>query len=180
MGVPFLIDYRVRSTRVLASVDKNTYYVQMWSFGAQKDLFDRLEQLESRPHPSDIRAELDTAQEVIVALRSLQDAQIVQLDLFETKLKDLTLAVAEGIENVARKERRIASTLARARKELAERGLEAEGIDAEIRELSDVDGAGSEEPRLPAVPSEVAVDEPEVSSIEGVPLYVMRAVRGLS
>jgi len=151
----------------------------MWGFGVQKDLIGRLERLESAQNDPTVEMVAGHNEQEIIALRALQDVQEKQLDLFETKLKDLTLAVAEGIENVARKERRIASTLARAKKELSERGLEAEGIDAEIAELSEVDGARSEEPRLPAVPSEVGVDEPQISSVPGVPLYIMRAVRGL-
>jgi len=151
----------------------------MWPFDIQKPVLGRLERLESLQDRPAIEPLVDQHTGEIERLQGDWVRQHDQLELFQTKLKDLTIAVAEGIENVARKERRIGATLARAKKELAERGLEAEGIDAEVAELSEVDGAGSDEPRLPAVPSQMEVAEPEISSVPGVPLHVMRQVRGL-
>jgi len=58
----------------------------------------------------------------------------------EARINHLTLAVAEGIQHVDRAERRIAGTVARARKLLAESGVESPGLEAEAYELRLLDG----------------------------------------
>jgi len=73
----------------------------------------------------------------------------------EARINHLTLAVAEGIQHVDRAERRIAGTVARARKLLAESGVESPGLEAEAYELRLVDGDGSKEPRVQQVPPNV-------------------------
>jgi len=95
------------------------------------------------------------------------------------KVKNLTLATAEGIENVARKERRIGATLARARKDLKKLGFEDAGLEAEATELQPVNGTGGEEQGLPAVRDAVAEVASQASSIKGVPLETLQRYRGL-
>lgn len=70
----------------------------------------------------------------------------------------LTMAVAEGIENVQRAERRVRATVARARKELREHGMESAGLEAEWSELRERDGDGGEGEGVPPVQEHVARD----------------------
>jgi len=118
----------------------------------------RLEGLESAPTPGDRVTnleELASAQE-----RTLADQQ--------QKIKDLTFAVSEGIERTDRAERRIRNAIQRARKELAARGFDDPGLEAEDQELRIVDGDGGGDRGVPAVSEEVAAVEPAPSSIRGV------------
>ncbi|MDH3463974.1 MAG: hypothetical protein OEM32_10160, partial [Acidimicrobiia bacterium] len=64
---------------------------------------------------------------------------------------DLNLAVAEGIKNVERAENRIRATVRRAREQLADVGLESPGLEAEYRDLQDVNGARRAAPPMPPV-----------------------------
>jgi len=73
----------------------------------------------------------------------------------EARINHLTLAVAEGIQHVDRAERRIAGTVARARKLLAESGVESPGLEAEAYELRLLDGDSGKEPRVLQVPTNV-------------------------
>jgi len=98
----------------------------------------------------------------------------------EAKFKELTLAVAEGIESVSRKERRIAATLARARKDLKKLGYENAGLEAEASELNEIDATGSDEQRVPAMREAVGAAIEQASSIRGVPLETLRRYRGLT
>ncbi|MEE8139189.1 MAG: hypothetical protein V3T81_10035, partial [Thermoanaerobaculia bacterium] len=91
----------------------------------------------------------------------------------DQRLKDVTFAVAEGIERVDRAERRIHATIKRARKELAESGFESPGLESEAAELQLVDGKGSDPVEVSTVPEAV-----ESSSIKGVPAETLRRVRG--
>lgn len=151
----------------------------MWPSSVPTDIKSRIEALESNPLPVDVGPALDTLREEIVALRATQDASSNRVELLEGKMKDLTLAVAEGIENVARKERRIGATLARARKELRDRGYEDPGLDAEAHELSLVDGAGGESDGVRRVPEDVEDAKEEASSIKGVTKEELRRARGM-
>lgn len=72
---------------------------------------------------------------------------------------DITLAVDEGIREVTRKENRIRATVRRAREELADRGLESPGLEAEAAELRERDGGRGEEEELPAVHAGVGGDQ---------------------
>jgi len=88
----------------------------------------------------------------------------------------LRMAVAEGIEHVERVERRIQATVRRARKELAEEGVEHPGLEAEASELQLIDGGGSDRAWVPPVPENVGGAE---SSIPGVTQEQIRRVRGV-
>ena len=99
------------------------------------------------------------------------------LDL-EKRLRDTNVAVSEGIERTERTERRIASTVARARKELRESGYDHPGVEAEAHELRNVDASGGGPVGVPPVPEEVADDADHPSSIRGVPASALRRVRG--
>jgi len=96
----------------------------------------------------------------------------------ERRVKALTFAVEEGIERVSRTERRIHATIKRARKELAERGLEDPGVEGEAAELRLVDGGRSEGGEVPEVQEGMGPAESEASSIPGVPAETLRRVRG--
>jgi len=130
----------------------------------------RIEALESDPHHLNLTTELNVLKQEIVVLRNETDA---------TRERQ-TLAIGEGIEKVERAERRISATLARARKELKKRGYEDPGLEAEAHEFHDVNGAGGEEQRLPAVREALAVADEQASSIPNVPLATLQRARGIS
>jgi len=71
------------------------------------------------------------------------------------KFTELTLAIDHGISHVDRAQRRINATVQRARDQLAENGVESPGLEAEAADLRTVDGDGSGESELPALPEEV-------------------------
>jgi len=124
----------------------------------------RLERLESAPTPGDRVTnleELASAQE-----RTLADQQ--------QKIKELTFAVSEGIERTDRAERRIRNAIQRARKELAARGFDDPGLEAEDHELRVVDGDGGDDGGVPAVPAEVEEVGGTASSIRGVSADTLR------
>jgi len=124
----------------------------------------RLESVESAP----------TATDRVLNLEELGVAQDAHLDQLTTQIKDLTFAVAEGIERVDRAERRVRGVIQRARKELGDRGYEDPGLEAEAHELRNVDGDGSKDGGVPAVPEEVAEVGGEASSIKGVSADLLR------
>jgi len=118
---------------------------------------------------SELRAAHDSLDEDLSQLRTL----------FEDRLKRLTIAVADGIEHIDRKEKRIDATVGRARAQLAEHDLTSPGLDAEASEIQLVDGAGSEEQGVPAVREEVAGLAEAPSSVPGVTRAQLRAIRGM-
>jgi len=128
----------------------------------------RLEGLESAPSPDadyqELVDQVDTFKQVVADV--LGD------------MKELTIAVSEGIERTARTERRIKSTVKRARKELAESGVEDEGLEAEDEELRLVDGEGSDGAGLQPMRPAVEEREEEASSVPGVTKRQMRRIRG--
>jgi len=85
-----------------------------------------------------------------------------------TLIQTLSAAVAEGIQNVDRNNRRIEAVVRRARKELAESGLEHGGLEAEVGELHALDGEGSQDGWLPQVPESVDVGASD-NAPSGVP-----------
>jgi len=101
------------------------------------------------------------------------------IEQLNNEIKETRLAVSEGIERVDRSERRIKATVARARSELESRGYKDPGLDAEAFELRDIDGNGSDESGLPAVPETVVESASQISSIRGVATEQLRRVRGL-
>jgi len=118
----------------------------------------RLERLESAPTPGDRVSNLE----------KLASAQERALEGQQQTIKDLTFAVSEGIERTDRAERRIRNAIQRARKELAARGFDDPGLEAEAHELRVVDGDGGSDGGVPAVSEEVAEVESAPSSIRGV------------
>jgi len=124
----------------------------------------RLERLESAPTPGDR----------VTNLEELASAQERTLTDQQQKIKDLTFAVSEGIERTDRAERRIRNAIQRARKELASRGFDDPGLEAEAHELRLVDGEGSGDGGVPAVSTEVAEVDGAPSSIRGVTAEQLR------
>lgn len=95
----------------------------------------------------------------------------------QARMADLTQAVADGIQRVARSENRVRAIVAGARRELSEAGFEHSGVEAEASELHDVDGKPSDEEQVPAVPADVD-DSAVPSSIPGVTREQMLRGRG--
>ena len=124
----------------------------------------RLERVESAP----------TASDRVLNLEELGVAQDATLEQLHTKIKDLTFAVAEGIERTDRAERRVRNAIQRARKELGARGYDDPGLEAEAYELRVVDGDGSKDGGVPPVSEQVAPVESEASSIHGVSAATLR------
>jgi len=124
----------------------------------------RLERVESAPTPGDR----------VTNLESLALELDTRLSELTHKNKDLTFAVSEGIERTDRAERRIRNAIQRARKELAARGFDDPGLEAEAHELRIVDGDGGADGGVPVVSEEVAEVGGEASSIKGVSAEQLR------
>ncbi len=142
-------------------------------------IISRLEALETAPAPppppiptESIFAKIEARIETRLAPIT---ASLLEL---ERRLKDTNVAVSEGIERTERTERRIASTVARARKELRESGYDHPGVEAEDHELRKRDGEGSRGTELPQLPEEMEAAADHPSSIRGVPASTLRRVRG--
>jgi len=129
----------------------------------------RLDRVESAPSPVDR----------VLNLEELGVAQDSQLSDVQTKIKDLTFAVSEGIERTDRAERRVRGVIQRARKELGKLGYEDPGLEAEAHELHVVDGDGGKDGGVPVVPKEVAAVGGEASSIKGVSAELLRKRWGI-
>ena len=95
-----------------------------------------------------------------------------RMTVLEAKIGDLTLAVSEGVNNVQRSERRVRAVVQSARRELADAGFDHAGVEAEAKQLRELDGEGSDKEEVPAVP-EVVVG-PERSPIPGVTAKQLR------
>ncbi len=105
---------------------------------------------------------------------ALEDQRV---DALEVKIQDLTLAVSEGVQRVQRSEYRVRHIVQGAKRELAEAGFEHPGVEAEARELREIDGDPIEESQLPPV-SEVVEDAARLPSpIPGVSLATFRRSR---
>ena len=96
-----------------------------------------------------------------------------------TRIRNLTQAVAEGIERVDRSERRIGATIKRAQEKLALAGYEDPGVEAEVEGLRLLDGDGIGTGGLPAVPPDVGGAGDQRSSVPGVTVAQLQRVRGL-
>lgn len=141
--------------------------------------FERLERLESAPTPVlPTGAILEAAGPLLDALRerlALLETLPPVVEALEQKIKEFTFAIAEGIERVDRAERRIHATIKRARKELADSGVESPGLEAENHELSPIDGSGG--PGVGVQPLRAGVERvEEASSVEGVSVAELRSV----
>lgn len=171
----------------------------MWKKWDPSDILERLDTLESIQKAGQITHEdisnrlLDAERETqdwkelhatlrsvrleIDALRATSEDFKKDQDAISRKLVEMTLAIGEGIERVARDERRIRAAVTRAQKRLAELGLEDAGVDAEAGELDrgDAEGGGG----VPAVPAEVANDGEDPSGIPGVTMSQLRYARGM-
>lgn len=136
----------------------------MWKKTLQ-GIKDRLTALETSQEPrqdlDELRDTLGSAQTEIVALRASQEGFSEATTSIEARLKDLVFAVAEGIERVERYERRIKATIKRARNELAQRGFEHEGLEAEAHELREVRTNGAEGTEDPVRPLNAASGQEE-------------------
>ena len=142
-------------------------------------IIERLEALESTPAPPSppIPIEAIVAEIEARIAPQLELLAVKQIDL-EKRLKDTNVAVSEGIERTDRTERRIASTVARARKELRESGYDHPGVEAEDHELRKVNGGGGDDGGVQPVQGAVEADADQPSSIRGVPASTLRRVRG--
>ena len=142
-------------------------------------IISRLEALETTPAPPPppIPTEAIVAEIEARIAPELEALALKQIDV-ERRLKDTNVAVSEGIERTERTERRIASTVARARKELRESGYDHPGVEAEDHELRKVDGDGSHGTEVLNLPGEVEADPNAPSSIRGVPASYLRRARG--
>ena len=124
----------------------------------------RLEAVESAPTPS----------EHLETLQAGADSARFDITDIQKQIKELTFAISEGIERTDRAERRIRNAIQRARKELAARGFDDPGLEAEAHELRIVDGEGSGDRGVPPVPEEVAEVDGAASSIKGVSAAQLR------
>jgi len=106
---------------------------------------------------------------------SLHAELVERIQTLEQESQLVRQAVATGIENVERVERRIRGTVRRAKKELDGLGIEHAGLDAEATELSQLDAIGGAEVGLSPVRESV---EDAVSSIPGVSQRQLWAIRG--
>ena len=100
------------------------------------------------------------------------------VDKLASQAKDFVIALADGIQHVDRVERRIKTTVARARKKLAEHGFDDANLEAEADDLRELDGDGGEEAGVLKLPGPVAEPEEEASSIRGVSIETLRRARG--
>ncbi len=153
----------------------------------------RLEALESVPVPQDpgeaVRSVEANLERLIAELaRQREDRhdlsiKMVQLEAnveeIRAKVEKWTAAIAEGIERTERSERRIRSTVERARKELKSLGFAHEGLDAENAQLRIVDGANGAVEGLSEVPEIVERGDDSPSSVPGITLGQLRRARGM-
>jgi len=166
-------------------------------------LLGRIEQLETGPAPDAWRdpfsalqreqgARIDAEHRLGQALKELAGevdslaSQVVELaglpvavERLEGRDKQITLAVAEGIEKVERAERRVGATIARAQKKLKDLGYTDPGLEAEADQLRLVDAGGGDESELPELPPEVGADQETPSSVPGVSAAQLARVRGI-
>ena len=96
----------------------------------------------------------------------------------EGRVHDQTLAIAEGIERVARAESRVAEAVRRAKRRADEAGYTDPGIEAEVAGLQRVDGDGSEASSVPVLHQDLAPDVGSPSSIRGVTVEQLQRARG--
>lgn len=94
------------------------------------------------------------------------------------RMDDLTTAVADGVLRVQRSENRIRAIVQGAKRELEAAGFDHAGVDAEARELRDIDGKTGDAEPVPTVPTLVENPADAPSSVPGVTMGQMRRVRG--
>lgn len=113
----------------------------------------RIERLESAPSQP---ADLTSIRKGVNTLAEAIDARTDRIDALEEKVREQTLAIAEGIERVDRAERRVRSTVGRARKRMEELGYVDDTLEAEAEGLREIDGEGSPPERVQPVREDVA------------------------
>jgi len=95
----------------------------------------------------------------------------------ETKVRDLTLALSDGVQRVQRSENRVRAIVKSARQELRDAGFEHPGVEAEASELRQVDGDDRVEEPLSALPADVDAAGRKPSAVPGVSVRQMRVAR---
>jgi predicted nucleic acid-binding Zn-ribbon protein len=131
-----------------------------------EDASRRIRELETQPPPVSDTTETD---------QRLEHFEI-EIEQLQRKITELVHAISEGIERTERSERRIKASVRRARKELAEVGLEDPTLEAEVAELQLLDGGGGE--GLSPVQPELEDDDEHPSSIRGVSRDQLMKARG--
>jgi len=91
------------------------------------------------------------------------------------EIKNLTLAVSDGIARVDRAEKRVQKTVTSARRLVREAGIEHAGIEAEYEELQPVDGEPLEE--QPVLPLFEDVEDARPSGIPGLSNAALAALQ---
>ena len=142
-------------------------------------IFLRIDALESAPPPPPPPVPaLSAITEHLETLQAGADSARFDLIDLERRVKEYAIALSEGIEREERRERRINATVARARKELRDSGVEHSGLEAEADDLRKVDGDRGGDGGVRLVPETVAEPAEVPSSIKGVPASTLRRVRG--
>jgi len=153
-----------------------------------ESLDDRIKALESAPSPDGVVDSLAARFDRFAAESSAESRMHADaLEEFDRRLVQITLAVAEGIERVDRAERRIRSTVKRARAQLAEQGFESDALEAENQEIRLLDDRRSEEDGMPPLRLDVGeagaeFGEQQHPQPKGIPGHfsqeVLKALRG--
>lgn len=128
----------------------------------------RIVALETRPIPPSVG--LEAVQQLASSVASLLD----RTGDLEDAIQSQNIAIAEGIERAERAERRVKSSVQRARRRLRDHGLEDDALEAEAASLRDGDGGGSGERGVPPVPADMA----GAPNVDGALAFLKRAVPG--
>lgn len=113
------------------------------------------------PERGDWRDELDE-------LRELVAGQVVELESrIDRRVKELTIAIEEGIERVDRSERRVKAVVQRAQRRASEHGFVDETLEVEAENLRRDDEGGSGSGGMQTVLEDV-VDRPRFDA-QGIP-----------
>lgn len=124
----------------------------------------------------DIQAKIDSLE--TRESPGLDPVFIDRLNALEGQVEALVIAVDEGIQRVDRSERRVNATVKRARKKLAEEGVEDPTLDAEAVVLESGNAERSAGGGVQPMRPHVVPDADQASSIPGVSLRALRKVRG--
>ena len=167
------------------STDLRTFFGMKWGWdkaskAIEKDvrvlqaaILDVAREVEALPDADEPGPDLGPIRETLARHEGL-------LDGYEARLKDLMLAISEGIEKTSRAENRVKATISRARKEFARNGLLDPGLEAEAEQLRLVDGAGGGEGELPPVQLDleegIALEEEEARARQLAANYRLRGL----
>jgi len=145
-----------------------------------KHISHRLDRLESTPPAEDhLTTQLEELSRKVAETAYLAGGSQGEVIKLQGQMKELVLAVDEGIARTDRAERRIRAVVQRCRTELKRRGMEDPGLEAEANEFRDVDAERGESDGVPALQPGVDGPAQKASSIRGVPLELLRRVRGI-